>query len=85
MLPCFSTQGCTVCRYSVGGQYVAAANPAAITVLSSYTSEVVCVLRGHSDKVTDLEWSPDDRFLYSCSLDGRVFRWVQVRCCSVKS
>ena len=69
----FRIQGCTVCKYSNGGQYVAVANSAAITVFSSYTSEITCVMRGHSDKVTSLIWAPDDRQLFSCSLDGRVF------------
>ncbi len=52
------------------------ANSAAITVFSSLSTEVQCVLRGHLEKVTCLQWAPDDRFLFSCAQDGRVFRWA---------
>ncbi len=76
---CIFGQGCTECRYSTGGQYIAIANSAAITVVSSLSTEVQCVLRGHLEKVTCLQWSPDDRFLFSCALDGRVFRCVACR------
>ncbi|KAL4441231.1 hypothetical protein ABPG77_011468 [Micractinium sp. CCAP 211/92] len=33
------------------------------------------VLRGHSNNVVDLGWSPDDRLLASCSLDNTVCIW----------
>ena len=44
-------KGATAVKFSPGGQYIAIANTASITVLSAYTTELVCTLRGHTDKV----------------------------------
>lgn len=71
----FAIKGCTECRFSTGGQYFAVANSATIAVVSTYTGETVASLRAHTDRVTSLAWSPDDRSLYSAGLDGCVYKW----------
>ncbi|KAK9842260.1 hypothetical protein WJX81_003301 [Elliptochloris bilobata] len=35
----------------------------------------IAALRGHSNNITDLAWSPDDSMLASASLDNTVFVW----------
>ena len=40
--------------------------------------KVVLTLRGHSAGIPDLNWSPDDSLLASCSLDNLVLIWDTV-------
>jgi cilia- and flagella-associated protein 57 len=46
-----SMKGCTEVKYSNGGQYIAFANSASVSIVATYSCETVCVLRGHTDRV----------------------------------
>jgi len=50
------------CKFSNGGQYFAAVTPpATIFIYSTYVgTEALYKLSGHSKRVTDLCWSPND-------------------------
>jgi cilia- and flagella-associated protein 57 len=47
-----SIKGCTEVKFSNGGQYIAFANSASVSIVATYSCETVCVLRGHTDKVS---------------------------------
>lgn len=73
-------KGVSEVRFSTGGQYLAVANSASVTVVCTYSVEVHCVLRAHTERVTGLSWSPDDLVLYSSSLDGTICKWDVPSC-----
>lgn len=71
----FPVRKCVAVKFSHGGQYLACANGAAVQVYDTYTAAPVATLRGHTDKVLALAWSPNDRFLVTAGRDQVVARW----------
>ncbi|TMW63634.1 hypothetical protein Poli38472_002575 [Pythium oligandrum] len=71
----FSIKACREVRFSYGGQYFAAANNNVVHVYSTYTGELVAVLRGHSNRVNAIAWKQDDRKLLTCGADGSILLW----------
>ena len=65
--------------FSKGGEKlaIAAGNPQIIYVYKFYSCERInyLILKGHSGKITYLEFSKDDLYLYSCGTDGMVYQW----------
>lgn len=65
--------------FSKGGEKlaIAAGNPQIIYVYKFYNCERInyLILKGHSGKITYLEFSKDDMYLYSCGTDGMVYQW----------
>ncbi|XP_065185398.1 cilia- and flagella-associated protein 57-like [Sycon ciliatum] len=72
----FTIRACRECVFSNGGQFFAAINGNLIQVFNTYTYDVVANFKGHSNKIRGLQWSPDDRTLISCGLDGGVYEWL---------
>ncbi|XP_076036543.1 cilia- and flagella-associated protein 57-like [Oratosquilla oratoria] len=66
---------CDVCSFSPGGQLLAAADGALVTVISSVTLRMVHILKGHSSKVVGLGWYPDDAVVVAARQDGSVVGW----------
>lgn len=71
----FAVKGCREVRFSNGGQFLAAVNNNIVHVYATYTSELIAILRGHSNRVTAVSWKLDDRKLLTCGADGTVFLW----------
>ncbi|TYZ60990.1 hypothetical protein PybrP1_005345 [[Pythium] brassicae (nom. inval.)] len=71
----FAIKACKEVRFSHGGQFFAAANNNVVQVYSTYTGDLVAVLRGHSNRVTAIAWKQDDRKLLTCGADGSVLIW----------
>lgn len=49
-----------------------------VRVWDAATGTLVATLTGHSDLVTDVDWSPDGMFLASSSLDGTIRVWRDI-------
>lgn len=71
----FAMRGVTSVAFSHGGQFFAAANSATLSIMETYTGSVLRTLRGHSDRISSLAWSADDRTLVSSGRDGIIYRW----------
>lgn len=74
-------KGCAFVKFSNGGQYLAAAFPRPksqhneINIFHAYTLQQITVLKGHTNTVTEIIWSPFDNFMLSCAIDGGVYEW----------
>ena len=44
----------------------------AIRILDTVVGRVVRVLRGHTNTISDFDWSADGRWILSCSLDATI-------------
>ncbi|EFJ36695.1 hypothetical protein SELMODRAFT_437796 [Selaginella moellendorffii] len=69
-------QGCGAIKYSPSGDMVAALCGREIVIYSSFTWEVLTVLKGHINKVTSIAWSSNSVHLASAGLDGATYRWA---------
>ena len=83
--------GCVNCvRWSVDGKWLASGGDDAIVMIwqikyqgvgrSSFGTSheqwgCVHMLRGHGGDVLDVSWSPDQRYLASCSVDNTIIVW----------
>jgi len=70
-----SIKACRICRFSNGGQMLAAASGNSIVIYDFYTGEKICDLRGHNSKVRSIHWLPSGFQLLSCGQDGAVYVW----------
>ncbi|PIS54016.1 hypothetical protein CJI97_003714 [Candidozyma auris] len=62
--------------YHKGSDLVACAlDDLSIVVVDVVTQKVARVLFGHSNRITDLDFSPDGRWIVSVSLDGTLRTW----------
>ena len=68
-------KGCRECKFSLGGQYFAAAAGPHIHIFSTYTTDQVCSLKGHSGMVRSISWREGDLGMASCGIDGAVYEW----------
>jgi WD40 repeat protein len=68
-------KSCRECKFSKGGNYLAAANGNNISVFNFYTGERVADFRGHNGKVRSLHWLESGCNLLSCGQDGTVYIW----------
>ena len=68
-------KNCRECKFSKGGNLIAAANGNSIIVLDFYTGEKVADLRGHNGKVKSISWLDSGNQLLSCGIDGAVYLW----------
>ena len=71
----FNIKGCRECKFSNGGQYLAAVNGSTISILATYTGETVNGLRGHNGKVNAVLWSDLDDRLMTTGGDGAIYVW----------
>ncbi|KAF1332535.1 Wd domain-containing protein, partial [Globisporangium splendens] len=71
----FAIKACKEVRFSHGGQFFAAANNNVVQVYSTYTGDLIGILRGHSNRVTAIAWKQDDRKLLTCGADGSILIW----------
>lgn len=71
----FAVRGCRECAFSHGGHMFAAVSGNVISIYSITSFENIINLKGHNGKVRGIEWSPDDRRLVSCGMDGAVYEW----------
>ena len=71
----FPIKSCRESKFSVGGHYFAAVNGNAINVYTTYTCELVNVLRGHNSRVNSLRWTHNDQRLLSAGKDGGIYSW----------
>jgi len=70
-----SDEGKSIVR-SNSGKYIAIGGTAGVIRLLDYSSgEEVASARGHSNTITKLAFSPDDRQLVSVGQDGCIFIW----------
>jgi cilia- and flagella-associated protein 57 len=68
-------KACRECRFSLGGNLLAATNGNSILVFDFYTGEKVADLRGHNGKVRAVHWMPSGSHLLSCGVDGAIYLW----------
>jgi len=67
--------GCRQCKFSNGGQFYAVTHGSTIQVYSSWTYNIVWIVRGHTSKVNYIYWSKDDLKLFSCDVEGTICVW----------
>lgn len=68
-------KACRECRFSPGGNYLAATNGNAVVVYDFHTGEKVADLRGHNSKVRALYWLNSGSQLLTCGAEGAVYLW----------
>ena len=68
-------KACRECKFSPGGNLIAAANGNSIGVYDFSTGEKVSDLRGHNNKVHSIHWLDSGCRLLSCGRDGAVYLW----------
>ena len=75
--PCLeiTIKNCRECRFSNGGNFIAAVNGNSINVFDFYSGEKIADLRGHNGKVRGLFWMPSGTQIVSCGQDGAVYLW----------
>ena len=71
----FPIKGCRESQFSLGGHYFAAVNATTINVYTTYTCELIAVLRGHNSRVNALWWTRNDQRLMSAGKDGALYSW----------
>lgn len=69
-------KACRECRFSQGGNYLAATNGNSIAIFDFSSGDKVADLRGHNSKVRAVYWMPSGCHLLSCGLDGAVYLWA---------
>ncbi|OUM67475.1 hypothetical protein PIROE2DRAFT_5114, partial [Piromyces sp. E2] len=67
--------GCRQCKFSHGGQFFAVTHGSTIQVYSSWTYNIVWIIRGHTSKVRCIYWSNNDLKLFSCDTEGTICVW----------
>ncbi|CEG48844.1 WD40/YVTN repeat-like-containing domain [Plasmopara halstedii] len=70
-----SFKACRFIRYAHGGHLFACASGLTVIVLHAYSLDIVHVLSGHVGAVRCLDWSWDDKHLFSAAHDGAIYRW----------
>lgn len=75
--PCLelSIKNCRECRFSNGGNMLAAANGNTIHVYDFYSGDKIADLRGHNGKVRSIFWLDSGAHILSCGQDGAVYLW----------
>ncbi|ETO14419.1 hypothetical protein RFI_22950 [Reticulomyxa filosa] len=71
----FSIKGCTQVKYSNGGHLLAAVNASVIQIYTTYSLQIVTILKGHTAKIHSIWWSLDDRQIITTSADNSIFIW----------
>ena len=68
-------RGCRETKFSNGGQHFFCIQGPNIQIISTWTFESICALKGHTNNVKSAVWSSDDSRLLSFSIDGTVIEW----------
>eukprot|EP00094_Tigriopus_californicus_P008583 TCALIF_08273-PA protein Name:"Similar to WDR65 WD repeat-containing protein 65 (Homo sapiens)" AED:0.08 eAED:0.08 QI:0/0.28/0.12/0.75/0.42/0.37/8/0/1160 len=71
----FNIKSASVCKFSRGGHLLSATSDRDIVVYSTIHFGQMALLKGHSDQITAMCWSFDDRTLVSCANDGSIYEW----------
>jgi cilia- and flagella-associated protein 57 len=71
----FPVRSCKMCRFSTGGNMLAAAHGNVVEVYHTYTLQLLGTLKGHNGKVQSLSWNKDDTRIVTCGVDGAVYEW----------
>merc|ERR1719204_2626241 len=66
---------CRECRFSNGGLIFAAVNGDKIHIYSTYSGELLSILRGHNQKIRSLYFNLSDTSLISAGAEGAVYEW----------
>jgi len=65
-------------KFSHYGRFLAATGGGAneiIFIWNVQQGEQVCIFAGHSGRIRSLDWSKDDKYLFSASEDGSIKKW----------
>ena len=68
-------RSCRECRFSNGGHIFAAVNGDKIHIYSTYSGELLSILRGHNQKIRSLYFNLNDTSLVSAGAEGAVYEW----------
>merc|ERR1719204_540052 len=68
-------RSCRECRFANGGHIFAAVNGDKIHIYSTYSGELVSILRGHNQKIRSLYFNLSDTSLISAGAEGAVYEW----------
>ena len=76
----FTAKGYKEAKFANGGHLFAVSYGSPqqwVYVYNFYTGEnhQYHIFRGHSARITGLEWSKDDMHLYTCGADGMLYCW----------
>ena len=66
---------CHILKFSNGGHLLCAVSGKNIYLLKSYTRDLICVFyTEHIDKIGDITFSDDDKYIFSFGTDGFIFQ-----------
>jgi len=68
-------RSCRECRFANGGHIFAAVNGDKIHIYSTYSGELISILRGHNQKIRSLYFNLSDTSLISAGAEGAVYEW----------
>ncbi|KAJ8674194.1 hypothetical protein QAD02_005456 [Eretmocerus hayati] len=71
----FAVRSCKIAAFSFGGHLFAAVNGNFIEVYDTLDFSVRFVLKGHTEMISGIVWSQDDRKLVSIGSEGAVYEW----------
>jgi WD40 repeat protein len=69
---------CSMVKFSIGGQFIAAACGASISIFETSTGKTVSSLRGHSSKIRSMTWTHRDTRMTTVGSEGTVYTWNTV-------
>lgn len=71
----FPVPECRLSSFSPNGQFLAVVHKSSILIYSTVSFQVLNKFRGHAATISSLVWTPDDRKLVSCGVEGAVYEW----------
>ncbi|KAF2363186.1 WD40 repeat, partial [Trinorchestia longiramus] len=66
---------CSSCKFSSGGQFLAAADGSVVAVVHTVALKRHLTLKGHAGKILGVAWHPSDLQVFATAADGGVLGW----------
>ncbi len=73
-----NVRGVNIVRFSNGGQFIACGTGSVVQVYHTYSGQLHCSLRGHTNKIKSLRWLKADTSLMTVGAEGASYYWEMV-------
>ena len=71
-----SKPNCNIIKFSIGGNFLAAASERKIYIIRSFSRETLKIFNTpHKGKIVNIYFHDEDKFLYSCGSDGFIIQY----------